>query len=66
MSPATIQHKTDMSAARQLCGIAIILCVVMTAVIVTQMDVSTPWLQILACSPVVPAFAYFAYAASKR
>ena len=65
MTPATTQ-KNDMSGARQTTGIAIILCVIMTAVIVTQIDVSTPWLQILAFSPVVPALAYFAYAARSR
>lgn len=55
----------DLAAARKMTGITIVLLVVMIATIVSVTDVSSPWLQILACSPAVPALMYFAYAAKR-
>ena len=68
MSTAKVTTTDDgtLDAARKSTGIAIVLLVLMTAVIVSVTDVPSPWLQILACSPVIPALAYFGYAASRR
>lgn len=65
-SSLTAAPDAEVAAARKSTGIAIVLLVLMTAVVVSVTEVPSPWLQILACSPVVPALAYFAWASSRR
>jgi hypothetical protein len=70
MSTESITHESktggDLAAARKTTGITIMLLVLLTAAIVSVTDVPSPWLQILACSPVVPALMYFVYASRGR
>lgn len=62
----TTNDASGLGAARKTTGIAIVLLVIFTAIIVSTTDVSSPLLQVLAFSPIVPALAYFAYAAKQR
>lgn len=68
MSPhgTTQRDASGLDGARKLTGISIVLLVIFVAIIVSSIDVSGPLVAILACSPIIPAVAYFAYAFKRR